>query len=209
MNQSAEINELAAALAKAQAAVQPAAKDGKNLHFRSAYSTLSSVWDACREPLTSNGIAVVQLPVDGDPERCTVQTTLMHSSGQWVSSTASVRVAKNDPQGYGSALTYLKRYMLASAVGVAPGDDDDGHAASRPPPQAKPQAKPQANGDGKRAKMVERIGNLEQKAARIGLDCQELHQEIMGETRVADATEEQLVEYGKALNALMPDEKGA
>jgi hypothetical protein len=96
--------------------------------------------------------------------------------------------------------------MLMAFLGITP-DDDDGNAASRPP-QTKPQVQSRPKSD-KRTKMVERIGDLEQKAAKIGLDCHELHQEIMGETRVADATEKQLVEYGKALNALMPDEEGA
>ena len=132
MNRSEQINELATALAKAQGAVKGALKDSTNPHFRSAYADLSSVWEACREALSANGIAVVQAPSSIEAGVC-VETMLMHSSGQWCSETLSIPVQKADAQGFGSALTYCRRYGLASMVGVAP-EDDDGNAAA----QAKP-----------------------------------------------------------------------
>ena len=128
MNKSESINELAAALAKAQSEMKGAVKDSNNPFFKSKYADLSSVWDACRAPLTKNGISVVQMPSAAE-DVITVDTTLLHSSGQWISSSLYARPSKNDPQGIGSCITYLRRYSLSAMVGIAP-EDDDGNAAS-------------------------------------------------------------------------------
>jgi hypothetical protein len=133
---STEINELATALAKAQGDIKPAAEVGENPHFKSKYATLASVWDACREPLSTNGIAVIQLPFNSGDGEIGIVTRVCHSSGQWVQGRLCVKPAKFDPQGAGSVITYLRRYMLASFAGVAPGDDDDGNAASLGEPGA-------------------------------------------------------------------------
>lgn len=127
MNMSPLINELITALAKAQGKIQPAIKDKKNPHFKSSYADLSSIWDACRIPLSENGLAVVQTIENKEKEPVLV-TTLAHSSGQWMRSEMPIITQKMDPQGIGSALTYYRRYSLASIVGVAP-DDDDAEAA--------------------------------------------------------------------------------
>lgn len=125
---SDNIAEIATALAKAQGVVKGALKDNENPHFRSKYADLASVWDACREALSSNGLAVVQLPgrENGD---LVMTTVLTHSSGQWIAGKLSAKPVKDDPQAIGSATTYLRRYALAAMVGVAP-EDDDGNAAS-------------------------------------------------------------------------------
>ncbi len=128
MDKSEAIDALAVALAKAQAKMRPAVKDSKNPHFGNKYADLASVWDACRDPLTANDLAVVQLP-STDGNIVSVTTTLMHKSGQWISSRASAQMAKTDPQSIGSAITYLRRYGLSAMVGIAP-DDDDAEAAS-------------------------------------------------------------------------------
>lgn len=133
MEHSESLNELAAALAKAQAAIQPAIKDSTNPHFRSKYADLSSVWSACREALTTNGLSVVQMPVNHAEGYAALRTMLLHASGQWLATTVSARLTKDDAQGLGSALTYLRRYSLAAMVGVVADDDDDGNAASGPP----------------------------------------------------------------------------
>jgi ERF superfamily len=129
MNHSEQINELAAALSKAQAAIRPAAKESVNPHFKSKYADLAAIWAACREPLTANGLAVVQLPIEAAAGHVGLTTMLLHSSGQFIQSTAVVRLVKDDAQGMGSAITYLKRYGLAAMVGVVADDDDDGNAA--------------------------------------------------------------------------------
>jgi hypothetical protein len=132
MKTSESIKEIATALAKAQASIRHATEDAKNPHFGSSYATLASVWDACRSQLAQHGIAVVQAP---EAEGATIHMTtlLLHSSGEWISSTLSVTASKADAQGVGSVITYARRYGLAAMVGVAPGDDDDANAAVEVP----------------------------------------------------------------------------
>ncbi len=132
MKQSESIATLAAALAKAQLQIEPATKNATNPHFRSHYADLASIWDACRGPLNTNGLSIVQFPCDGDVGRTGLCTMIMHSSGEWMSEVVTVRAMKDDPQGLGSALTYLRRYALAAVVGVTATEDDDGNAASTP-----------------------------------------------------------------------------
>lgn len=127
---SASIAALAGALAKAQGAMEGAAKGNVNPHFKSKYADLASVWDACRDPLSKNGLAILQ-PVKADGAKVTVTTLLVHSSGEWVEESLTMTAAQNTPQGVGSAITYGRRYGLASMVGIAP-EDDDGNAASQP-----------------------------------------------------------------------------
>jgi len=121
--QSSDIGELAGALAKAQSEMEGAKKDANNLYFKSDYATLFSVWQACRDPLTKNGLSVIQTTGNGG-DKITVYTTLAHSSGQWVRGALSIRPGKTDPQTLGSCITYLRRYALASMVGLSPLDDD-------------------------------------------------------------------------------------
>jgi hypothetical protein len=126
------IGKLAEALAKAQAKITHAAKDRENPHFKSKYATLASVWDAVREPLTANGLSVVQtVESTQDGAFVEVRTHLLHSSGESMESSLKVPVAQRTAQGMGSAITYARRYALAAMVGVAPDDDDDGNAASQ------------------------------------------------------------------------------
>lgn len=132
MNSSEQINELATALAKAQAKIEGAAKDKANPHFKSKYADLASIMDACKEHLTSNGLSVVQVAESETGETVTIHTQLLHSSGQWIGGSLTMRPTKPDPQGIGSAITYARRYALAAIVGVCP-EDDDGNAASAAP----------------------------------------------------------------------------
>lgn len=132
MNQSQEIKELAGALTKAQSALKPASKDGTNPHFKSSYATLQSVWDAARAVLTPNGLSVVQTFEDGEADCVKLRTTLLHSSGQWISGVLTLKPTKADPQGAGSAITYARRYALAAILGIVADEDDDGNAASAP-----------------------------------------------------------------------------
>ena len=128
MQHSEFLNELGAALAKAQATVKGAKKDSANPFFKSAYADLASVWDACREALTANGLSVVQFPGEFANGVATLETVLLHSSGQWMSVTAGAPVGKQDAQGVGSVITYLRRYALAAVASVSP-EDDDGNAS--------------------------------------------------------------------------------
>ena len=129
MNKSEQINELATALAKAQGEIKNAVKDSANPYYKSRYADLASVWEACRTALSSNGLAVSQIPELRDSGMVSVHTMLLHSSGQWLSGELSMVPVKNDPQGIGSCITYIRRYALAAIVGISP-EDDDGNAAS-------------------------------------------------------------------------------
>lgn len=141
MNASPTIGKLATALAKAQATMQAATLDGTNPHFKSKFATLASTWAACRDALSANELAVVQ-PTRIDENGIVVLcTTMIHSSGEWISSEYPVSPERgNTPQAIGSALTYARRYTLAALVGVVADDDDDGNAASqgKPAPQRQP-----------------------------------------------------------------------
>lgn len=138
MQTSEQVNEIFAALAKAQGAMQHASKDSTNPHFNRSYADLASVWEACRGALAANGIGVVQ-DVGFAQNVVTCETMLGHSSGQWLKGSLSLPVVKADAQGVGSAVTYARRYSLAAMCGVAPADDDDGNAAVRPAAKAKPE----------------------------------------------------------------------
>lgn len=126
--QSASIAALADALAKAQGKIKGAIKDATNPHFKSSYADLASVWDACRDQLATQGLAVIQTTANGI-NGVTIVTTLAHSSGEWIRGELTLKPVKEDPQGVGSAITYARRYALAAMVGIAP-EDDDGNAAS-------------------------------------------------------------------------------
>jgi hypothetical protein len=136
LTHSDQINEIAAALAKAQASMKGAVKDASNPHFKSKYADLASVWEACRVPLTSNGLAVVQSP---SAEGATVHldTLIVHTSGQWIRGTATATAKDAGAQSVGSIITYLRRYGLQSFAGVAPEDDDAEAGTNRNAP-AKP-----------------------------------------------------------------------
>jgi hypothetical protein len=139
---SENINELAAALAKAQAVLQPAEKDRANPFFKSKYATLESVATTCRAALADNGLAVVQTPEVGD-HGSALRTTLVHSSGQWISGVMRLHGEEKNMQAMGSAISYARRYGLAAIVGVVTDEDDDGNAAAgndaaRPQPQRQP-----------------------------------------------------------------------
>lgn len=127
---SEELNELFSALSKAQAELKPAKKDKDNPFFKSKYADLDSCWEALRQPLSKNSIAVIQLPMAGDPKIMRLKTIMTHSSGQWISCDIELIPIKNDPQGYGSALTYGRRYSLGAITGLSTDEDDDGNGAS-------------------------------------------------------------------------------
>lgn len=123
---SPTVGKIAEALAKAQMDIIGAVKDSNNPFFKSKYSDLASVWDACHKQLNSQGIGIVQL--FRKSEDIVVDTLLIHSSGEWLRSTLEMKPKTNDPQGKGSASTYARRYALAAITGVCP-LDDDGEAA--------------------------------------------------------------------------------
>ncbi len=125
------MKNIATALVKAKKAFSPALKDKTNPAFRSKYADLGACLEAVNDALLENGIALYQ-ETSEDPNGVTVETVLLHESGETIrNGKLHVPAMKQDPQGYGSALTYARRYSLMAACGIAP-EDDDGNAASKP-----------------------------------------------------------------------------
>lgn len=132
MLKSEQVNELAAALAKAQGQLEGVKKSSSNPFFKSKYADLAECWNTCREALTANEISVIQMPEEiNENGRLNITTMLAHSSGQYISSTLTMTVTKLDPQAIGSAITYGRRYALAAMVGLAQEDDDGEKAMER------------------------------------------------------------------------------
>lgn len=130
MQHSETIGKLSKALTAVQSQLKPASKDSDNPFFKSKYADLNSVWDSARDLLTKNGLAVIQGNSVGLDNTVIVETILSHESGEWVQSELCLPLAKRDPQGVGSAVTYGRRYGLAAIVGIVADVDDDGNHAS-------------------------------------------------------------------------------
>ena len=137
ITQSPTIGELAKALAKAQGAMTSAKKSAVNPHFKSKYADLAEVIDSIRKPLSDNSIAFTQLNTTDENGNVSVTTMLMHESGEFIGSTFSAKPQQVTVQGYGSTITYLRRYSAMAIAGLA-SDDDDGEAATSrtPMPQS-------------------------------------------------------------------------
>ena len=123
-------SQIAAALVKAQKEFGPALKSSTNPHFRSRYADLAACVEAVVDALNNNGIALTQR-LSPCNDGVIVETVFVHESGEVINcGQLHVPASKQDPQGYGSALTYARRYSLMAACGIAP-EDDDGNAGSR------------------------------------------------------------------------------
>jgi hypothetical protein len=124
---------IAAAFIAAKKSFGPALKDRTNPAYRSKYADLGACLEAVDDALLNNGIALYQETFE-DSTGVTIETVLLHESGEVIRcGKLHVPASKQDPQGYGSALTYARRYSLMTACGIAP-EDDDGNAANKPTP---------------------------------------------------------------------------
>ena len=145
MKTSESIKEIAGALSKAQAQMGGAKKDKANPFFKTNYADLASVLSAISSPFADNNLSFVQA-AETHEGKVAVTTRIMHSSGEWIESITELPPTKNDAQGFGSSLTYAKRYGIQSLSGV-PSEDDDGNAAVASRPAPKKAAKPQQTDD--------------------------------------------------------------
>lgn len=148
---SNELDQIFSALVKFRAELPKVSKDAKANYGK--YATLDSLIDAVSPALAKHGLSFSQLITRIDDNVDGLTTMLLHSSGQWFSSTAAIVVESNGriigAQAQGSAITYARRYGLAAALGIAPDEDDDGAAASggnnrqfnKQPSASKPQVK--------------------------------------------------------------------
>ena len=165
------MKEIASALVKAQKAFGPALKTSTNPAFRSKYAKLENCIEAVIDALNDNGIMLMQ-QTRACEDGVIVETTFIHESGEMLSGgILHVPAAKHDPQGYGSALTYARRYSLQAACGIAPEDDDGNQAtasvqqrqAAKPVAQQAPQPAPQPKAAPAPAKIEGRAGEWQLK----------------------------------------------
>lgn len=161
--------KIAAALAKAQSEMGKAQKSASNPHFRSKYADLASVADACIPALNANGIAVIQPTCDDDSGRY-VKTIFIHGeSGEMLECRVPLIVQKNDMQGYGSAVTYARRYGLMGMAGIAPEDDDGQAAAQAAPKQERKHPAPRFDSAGASSRIISAIQTQKTKEGLLSL----------------------------------------
>lgn len=127
ISHSESIAKIAAALVAISAEIENPHKNATNPHFRNRYADLAEIVNTARPITSKHGIAVVQSPGMEDG-MLTVDTLILHTSGEWIRGRAASPLQKSDPQGVGSATTYLRRYSLAGMLGLAQ-EDDDGEGA--------------------------------------------------------------------------------
>ncbi len=140
MTFSEPATDIFAALSQAQGEIDAAKKDSTNPAFRSKYADLASVLDVAKAPLAKAGLALTFDTAASD-NHVTLTPCLVHKTGQWIKfEPFAVRLTKSDAQGQGSGLTYGRRYLIQTILGIA-AEDDDGNAASEPKPQ-KPAPRP-------------------------------------------------------------------
>lgn len=130
--QSESVGALMGALARAQGSMRAAKKDRVNPHLGNKYATLDAVWDACREHLAANELALVQMFSTDKPGVLTCDTMLGHSSGEWLSTSFEYPISTEQRgvspvQQLGSLMTYIKRYTMSGVVGVTVDEDTDGN----------------------------------------------------------------------------------
>lgn len=170
--------------------------DGDNPYFESGYVTLEGVQKAVDEALKGTGLSYIQKVYNDDNGGVGVETIIMHEEGESLSSgPLSLRPTKNDPQGYGSAITYAKRYQLAAMFGISSDKDDDGNAASQPQQKQAPQITPlQAEYQRLMAQLVKRL-NGDKKHA------EDLVNSVLGEGKHSGK------EYVNAVKGLLESEE--
>ena len=137
---SPSVHEVFSALVKAQAQMGAAHKGAENPFFRSHYADLSEVLRVCKDAMNDNGLAILQ-PISTGKKGVTVTTLLIHTSGEWISSSVDFPVGKLDSQEYGKAVSYGRRYSLMSFLSI-PTEDDDGETARKQHPRSQKPSPP-------------------------------------------------------------------
>jgi len=136
---SESIKELAIALSSFQGKMVAVKKDAINPFYKSKYATLDTIWETIRKPLSENGLSIAQtMATDGGKPM--LETTLYHTSGEWISGYQILNPVKDDPQSLGSAISYARRYSLSALLGIVSDEDDDANIATKPQPKVEPRA---------------------------------------------------------------------
>lgn len=160
-------NTLAEALAAAQLEITDPAKDAVNPHFRSRYADLATVLKTVRPVLARHGLAITQTTQVDEQGRLLLVTRL-HWRDEELVGYYPIQPVKADPQGYGSALTYARRYTIQAIVGVAADDDDDGNAASAAPSKPAHDELAEVIGKVKACNSIDDLKTLKADCARLG-----------------------------------------
>jgi len=134
MNKSESIIELAKALSNFQGKMTSVKKDATNPFYKSKYATLDTIWETIRKSLSENGLSIAQT-MNLIDNKSVLETTLYHTSGEWISGTQLVNPVKDDPQSLGSAISYARRYSLSAILGIVADEDDDAEVATPKAPQ--------------------------------------------------------------------------
>lgn len=200
------LNELGAALAKAQAAIATAERDSENTATARTfkYASLDAIWQACRKALSDNGLSVIQMPrLIEEMRLLEVETTLLHSSGQFIRGALAIPLERLDAWAIGSATTYARKYALAAIVGVAP-EDDDGVGAMGERKPTEPGEVLTVTGRISEVKLPKRGANATIKAAGLEFKTQD-RQNIQKAQAACDSNTEVTIGYlaGKWDNKLV------
>lgn len=173
LEHSQSIGKLADALNKAQNQMEKAKKDSNNPFFKSKYADLSSVWDACKDAVLSNGFCVMQPLAGTDAKGNTlIVTMLVHTSGEWVKGVLPMPATKSDPQSVGSAITYGRRYSLAAMLNVMLEDDDAESAMGRSQSQSKSHNQNSVKASTKQANYLKNLmqeGKVDKEAVKAAM----------------------------------------
>lgn len=205
MNCSAELNEIAGALAKAQgefvaiekartAMVKGQTKDGRSFDYTYKYADIADVLTGILPPLSKHGLSVIQ-PTFVENSVMVIRTRVMHSSGQWIESDYPVSSITGDHQKMGGALTYARRYALCSLIGVAAEEDTDGqHVAEQPTvPNRKPIQQTQTSPRGQQS----RNDDTQHRDEAGDAESAKITATIIGTLNFCES-EDSLKEWGKA-----------
>src|SRR4030043_268043 len=128
---SETVGQIAKALSLAQSQFKPIKRESVNPFYKSKYADLAAIIEATKDALTANGLTVTQL-IQPSPDHVAIETMLIHGSGEWLKSMIELKPKADDPQAFGSACTYARRYALGAILGVASEDDDDANEATKP-----------------------------------------------------------------------------
>ena len=199
MNKSESIQNLSAALSKAQAEMPAIKFDSKNPFLKNDYASLGAIIAGARPVIAKHGLSVSQLTF-GEDGVAGVETVLMHTSGEWISQSISMPIGdekgKSNAQVAGSIVTYLRRYSLASILGIYSDEDGDGN---KPEPTRKPartKLEAQANDDIMTIERASKITNSE-GVAYVDLPNDKLQVMVIGINKALQngADDEKRAEY--------------
>ena len=145
MRTSESLAGIATALSKAQGEMPAAVRDAENTHLRNRYATLGSVISTASPILARHGLSFIQMPSEAESGFITLTTRILHESGEWIEGTMQAAVPPSklsEVQAAGSVISYLRRYALASALGIVTGDDDGNGGQQAAQATSKPAQKP-------------------------------------------------------------------